>query len=101
MRPHDEAWRTKAGEGETACAVYGADGAMLADLRLRGEYAAESARARLMSAAPDMARALLNHGQVDVRGVWHSRKCVALGREALCSNECATDRAALTKAGVL
>ena len=57
--------------------------------------------AKMMAAAPDMARALFAHGTEDVRGVWHSRKCIAMGREALCSDECRMDRAALRKAGVL
>ena len=102
-KPHEQEWREdEAPYGNGTRVVVKERNAIIAVFPASEPTSAAKRRprARLAAAAPNMARALLAHGQVDVRGVWHSRKCIALGRESLCSDECTTDRAALTKAGV-
>lgn len=51
----------------------------------------------LISAAPDMARALLATGSSRGDGQWHCHDCAGVN----CYEWCATVRAALTRAGVL
>lgn len=90
-KPHEQEWRTKTNEGETACAVYDAQGLMVADLRLAFTVEAEAERARFIAAAPDMARALM--ALVDAAGDTDIRFTIPGPLEQA--------RTALRKAGVL
>lgn len=109
-KPHEQEWKVEQSSASSKTEVVGADGTPVARVSVtyvdkgafrEADMDTATAKANLIAAAPDMARALLAHGTEDVRGVWHSRKCIAMGREALCSDECRMDRAALRKAGVL
>lgn len=58
-----------------------------------------------MAATPDLAQALLAHGQFETERngdgvVWHTTDCWRMNR-AVCTAECERDRDALGKAGIL
>ena len=103
MKAHEQEWMVFPGSatslGQTA--VTDATHRMVALTRV--EDGAELAA--LISAAPDMARALLGVGRFAVEpngdaGVWHTEACWQTSR-AMCTPDCQKARDALRKAGVV
>lgn len=93
-KPHEQEWRTETSPG------YGRVYIVADDDRMTCETRAEDGDeiARLISAAPDMARALLAF----VSDSGHTPDCGYSGYpDHKCSDECAGARAALRKAGVI
>lgn len=93
MKPHEETWeideRPPARTGDVRITTNGAP-----------IHFTTIERARLVAAAPEMARRLLAHGQFVTTSEgreWHTDDCMEFGHGAGCE----TDRAVLTKAGCL
>lgn len=109
--PHEQEWSVRqtaygpvveSGSDEAVCLVYlpaAEKGETYASARKRCDT-----RAVLISAAPDMAQALLNHGAFggESNADWHTHSCwVTKTKDTVCLGACELDRAALRKAGVI
>lgn len=103
MKPWERAWRVGS---VNPCEVLEVNASEPKEYKwdeVANTYAGEDSRddsialARFISAAPDMARALLALGRTDGTGEWHTDVCYEYEHGKQCENA----RAALRKAGVL
>lgn len=103
MKPHEEDWVLQADDAESAPEIWRKDGGLLFTCN-------DAQRGALATAAPDMARALLDHvlirgGPDDAHA--HTKPCWASRMErtrqrlgGACTADCSAVRAALAKTGV-
>lgn len=98
-KPHEEEWQVSQFRGGPMARVSRVSPAIGQPSLVCRDASQEEAR--LISAAPDMARGLLAQGRVHhVTGVWHTDVCWDTSPEN-CVDACRAAEAALKKAGVL